>query len=253
MKEVVLKYRPVGFIPVYRTIKRNIPDGWHEINGSLLQTITKFLHLAISETDLLAELFHINKWLAKKLNRYYKYKLFELFEFITKLNPYHSFAIKKLGNLKAPSDKLKGVTFGCFIFADTFYNDYCQNNKPEDLDKFISCLYRNVPFDENDIDKRAGYIKKIPFITRQAVFLNYSLIKQWLSEQYPLLFHRTYDDEEETKKKKKKTENKTSWIPIFESLVGDDIVNSDKYANLPVTQVLRFLNNSIKKQSKNGG
>lgn len=254
MNRVKIRYRPIQFIPVYRTIYRNIPAQWKEINQPLLINISLFQHGLIAESKALARLFNISHRLAKKLHRYHKYRLFQLFEFISKLKAHESFIIKQLGKYKAPDDRLRGVSFGCFIFAESYCTNYYNDNNITDLDKLIACLYREKPFNEYEIDQRAIAIHTIPFGTKKAILLNYLLIKQWLAQQFPYVFIKplAQDETKPEKPEKKKKKLKSNWVFIFDSIVGDDLINGDKIAALPATHVLRYLNNKERKRRNHG-
>ena len=74
---------------------------------------------------------------------------------------------------------------------------------------------------------------------------NWGLVQLWLQKAYPLLFP------EGDEAKPRVTHRKRSpWIAIFEDLVGDDIVNGDKYAMLPIHTVLKHLTKKIKQNAK---
>ena len=62
--------------------------------------------------------------------------------------------------------RLKEETFGCFIFAETYFERYAANSEPEFLSKFIACYYRDGPFKESGINCRAGLIARQASITQ---------------------------------------------------------------------------------------
>jgi hypothetical protein len=73
-------------------------------------------------------------------------------------------------------------------------------------------------------------------------------VREWLSDVYPLIFIKS--DNDEIGKKLKKRQPVNSWIKIFENLVGDDIVNHDNYANMPIHNIFRFMTAKIKENMK---
>jgi hypothetical protein len=42
----------------------------------------------------------------------------------------------------------------------------------------------------------------------------------------------------------------SNWVKVYESLVGDDIVNQDKYSALPVHTVFRYLTTKLKENGR---
>ena len=60
---------------------------------------------------------------------------------------------------------------------------------------------------------------------------------------------RPNPDEKKDEKKKENTKN-TGWIKVFDSIVGDDIINSERYATMPVHNVFRYITRKIKEDIK---
>jgi len=246
MQEIEIKYRRL-WVPLKK--KRKIPNRWSEISVEQLIAIAEHYLGIAKEYELLAAMCDVSKRLVKRLPVYYRYKLAQQIEFITDYKAYNTFIIKHIGNFYAPKPRLEGVSFGQFMFADTYYNDWCMDGKDEDLNKFVACLYlpKNYTFDSNLLyafEKRASRLE--PEI-KYAITLNYRLIKEWLTEKYPLIFEKPEADE---KKKKKAAAVGNGWVKIFESIVGDDIIHQDNYARLPVHVVLKFITSKIKENAK---
>ena len=97
--------------------------------------------------------------------------------------------------------------------------------------------------------------------TLEAIAINYGLVREWLSDAYPLIFIKNEEKNQNPESSIKYPESSpdsyrgqnpahNSWIKIFESLIGDDIVNHDKYAALPIHNVLRFMSEKIKQNMK---
>lgn len=254
MRPVVIEYRPLLF-PFCLRYKRKVPTGWNEVCDKLMVTITRYYNRSVNEDRLLKELFGLNNIIVKRLGRYYKYKLFELFDFITEFNPTKEFVIKDLNGLKAPKTGLKGVSFGRFIYGDSFYMVYLKDGSDDSLNRFIAAFYGGKDFDDDNMDPMIELIKKVPRDKREAIAINYILIKKYLMGKYPRLFVKKEEESPEEKKKPailRKKSNAGGWVPVFDAMVGDDIVNRDKYAELPVNEALRFLNNQIKNNRRHG-
>ena len=146
MLTIEVKYRPVSWFPAYRTVQGNFPQNWSEIHADQLLAIVSLGRNQISELQFLSSLSGIKTRILKRMDDYQIFKISELLEFISDRNPHHEFIIRKLSTthqpmLYAPSPKLKGVTFGQFIFADTYFANYQESQKEDDLNKFIASLY----------------------------------------------------------------------------------------------------------------
>ena len=136
---------------------------------------------------------------------------------------------------------LKDVTFGQFIFADSYYQSYLNGNTA-DLNRFIACLYTTKKgFSEKTIDHNALIIKSCDVRKREAIGINYALIREWLAAEYPYVFQHSTTS----------TKN-TGWVAVFDYLVGDDIANHQQYANSPLSLVLRKLNHKTKESYRHG-
>jgi hypothetical protein len=155
------------------------------------------------------------------------------------------FVIKKILYFKAPANQLKNITFGAFIFGDTYYQNYISGKK-EDLNRFIACFYYNKSgFKEKDIELNARIISLADISVREAIAINYALIREWLAKAYPFVFQKAESG--------KKQEKSTGWVGVFDAIVGDDIANQEKYEEKPLSSILRYLNRKTKEYCKNGG
>lgn len=265
MEKVSIDYRPISFLSWFKKYEFEHPSNWKELNGLQLIAVACLYHGTIKERRLLQVMTGMPKKIIKQLDDFQVYKLIELMEFLqNKRPPFQQFILKQLWvgfkEFVSPGDKLKGVTFGEFIFADTYYSNYAIDSKEEDLNKFVSCFYREkkkgakVAFNENEIEARAQLISKLPIADREAVAMNYGMMREWLERTFIHVFPKV--DEESKKPKKKKQASNGSWIDVFDNVVGDDLINEDKYAQLPVMNVLRKMNKAIrennKKKRKNG-
>ena len=147
---------------------------------------------------------------------------------------------------------LKGVTFGQFIFADSFFRNYSETKNPEEMNRFLATLYlpQGKVFKEKYIEQNSSLMRKADRATRDAIHLNYILIFEWLMDLYPLVFPRDPGVNNPDPGNKIKQRDPRAWIKIFESLVGDDIIHQNEYANLPVHHVFRYFTKNIKNTMK---
>ena len=115
------------------------------------------------------------------------------------------------------------------------------------MDSFLAALYLppDEKFRESFLEKNNSIMAKVDTLTREAIWINYLLIKEWLTQSYPLLFYKQEDIP-----KKKKQHDSMAWVKILESIVGDDIINHDRYAQIPLHNMLRFMTSKLKENMK---
>lgn len=231
-----------------RNLKRKVPTSWSEITPRQLIAIGKNYLQETSEEKMLSVLTNVPVKLIKRLSDFERFKIAEQLMFMTDFRPISSFIIAKAGIFRAPQDRLKGMTFGQFMFIDIFYADWLKTQKDDDLNKFFVCLYlpKGRKFKSENIDMLKVVATKIPLITKCAVSINYRLVKEFLILAYPSIFQKPGDESNG----KRQPKGDDGWIRILESIVGDDITNQDKYLELPVHNVLRFIARKLKENAK---
>ena len=255
MRQVTIQYKPLRWLKFTRYHTGYFPSTWDDVNPKQLIAISCLLKNSISDIHFLSIMTNLSKRTIKKLDDYQRFQLIELFDSFHSNKPYNEFIIKSFvaSNSKfiRPDPKLKNITFGQFIFMDTLFSNYLETSEQTDLNKFIAATYlpENTTFSENIIDANHRRIEKTDLITKEAIIINYHLIRDWLCESYPLVFQKQGESKTEEKTAKKRDPN--SWIKIFDSIVADDIANQNKYADLTVHSVLRYLSNKIKINLKN--
>jgi len=259
VKKIEIKYCPLKWLKWERNVTGHYPESWKELNPRQLIAIASTYKGRISNCRFLYIMTGIKTRIIKKLDEYQQYKLFELMNFINDFKPYNSFIINKIsvGNRKfyAPGPRLKGMPLGQFIFADSFFWNYQQTGNPKEMTSFLASLFlpKDQKFSEDLIEKNSRIMEEVDTVTREAVFINYLLIYEWLTDIYPLLFPQKDADQEPKEEKHNENAQRDSraWIKVFENLVGDDIVNQDKYARLPVHNVFRYITEKIKENLRN--
>jgi hypothetical protein len=251
MKTIQIKYDLFGFIPL--KWDREYPESWSEVSPAQLVTVAKFYLTEEKNDDVtfLSGFFGIPRFIAKRLSPFMVYNIIDAIDFIRDFTPRESFIIKKLACGIPPKKGLDGLTFGRFIFIDTYFNEYAiepdKIKADEALNKFIATLYwpGNKRFNENLIEQRTKAAAKTDPFVKQAVAINYRLIKDWLTDRYPLIFTKNIDDD-----KTKVSKKNSSWLKVFDSIVNDDIINSEKYAGMLLHDVLRYITRKIKENAK---
>lgn len=244
MIQVALEYRPIEFIPWMRRIETHFPARWSEMNAEQIAAIPDLQRGRIDDSKLLHIFLGVKLSVARRVGSFQKFCILRHLKYIQNPEPIGYFVIKKLGWFKAPANNLKGVTFGTFVFGDTYYQNYSAGKK-SDLNRFIACYYTGKKgFDEKLIEQNAKIISTFPLAKREAIAINYGLVREWLGQAYPYVFQKTEPGQ--------KTDKSAGWVNVFDAVVGDDIGNQDKYAQLPVSTVLRYLNNRTKNFYKYG-
>ena len=104
-----------------------------------------------------------------------------------------------------PAGWLSNVTFGEFIFADTYFVQYSLRPRSEHLDKFLAVLYRpgkrhpnpeaadwdgdlRVPFNEHHLAGRAPRLAQVNDLEKLAVLTWYRGCRAQLAEEFPEVF-----------------------------------------------------------------
>lgn len=262
MKQITIKYRPIKIIPFNRTIVRNYPQNWGEVNPVQLTAIACLYKNRISDIQFLNRMTGIPARVLKQTSDYERYKLMECFEFISDRRPNHEFIVRHLGKTRlrreffAPKAKLKGLTFAQFIFADTYFSNYQESRNEEDLNKFIAALYlkNGEKFEEWMIEQRHEYIGSFDLATREAIALNWQLIHEWLGLAYPLIFQKREEQAPETASSAESNEavrlNRNTWIKIFQNFVGDDILHDDLWAAKPINTIFTYMTRKYKENAR---
>ena len=264
MLKIEINYRSIRWFPFTRKVNSNVPQNWGDVTQKQLIAITCLYKSAISDFAFLKAMSGLKKWILKKLSDYERYKLMEVFEFVGEQKPYHEFIIRKISIyrkgivLYAPEGKLKGITFGQFIFTDTYFANYQQSGDETDLNKFIASLYlkNDEHFDEKLIQSRHPQIGIIDKNIREAIVLNYQLMHEWLALAYPLIFHTvaelttipTVSDGDIAIPEIKRDPN--IWIKVFQNFVGDDIIHDEIWAAKPVNTIFAYMTRKYKENAR---
>ena len=254
MVQITLEYQPFPFLKYTRKINGLFPSAVSELNQKQFIAIARLLMQTISDTDFLNIMTGIKKFRIKKLDDYYRYRLMLLFEPFTEVTPYNIFIIPHIDASRiryfSPNPKLARMTFARFIYAESYFVSYQTEKNPADLYKFVASLYlpSGQKFDEALIPVAALAFSKVKPEILEAVVINYVLIKEWLSAVYPMVFQKEEEQDASDqleKKSLKKPNSDSGWLKIYESVVGDDLVNHDRYSELPFHNVLRWMSKKI--------
>jgi len=257
MNTIEIKYYPLPLVPWQRSAKGTHPENWEEVTPAQLVAIIKSFRGEIETNAFLHTMTGISRRILSRLAPFHIYNLENLLSFFSDKKPYNTFIIKSITlsgkTFFAPQPKLKKMSFGQFIFADTHFGNYNSKNEKSEASRFLSALYlpAKTGFSEDLIEQNAVFDKTSPVLL-EAVIINYLLIKEWLVQIYPLVFDTDNDEKKLDKelKKPKAPRDPMAWVKIFEILVGDDLINQDKWAEMPVHNIFRFMSKKIKENMK---
>jgi len=243
MNTIEIGYRPIPFFPWTRKISTTHPSTWGELTPAQSIAVSCVFKGTMTDEKLISIMLGISCRIVRRLPAYYKMKIIELISFVKDYTPYSEFTIKTIGRFRAPKPKLKNEPFGAFIFAESYFIQYNETSDPQYLDRFIACWYRRGIFREADIENRAKDIAKEDIVKREAIYINYQLIREYLALRYPYVFRKADTDTG--------SKDKSTWVDVFDAIVGDDVKDQDKYAELTVSSVLRYLDKRIQKNLEN--
>ena len=257
MMDIAIEY---PFLFFKRRATGTAPTSWDELTERQFLAISRTIHGAEPDFRFLSVLTGIAQNLLKKLHPYDLLKLSEGIEFVSKAGNVHSeFIIREIRgtDFVCPKPKLGAMPFGQFIFTDSYYNDWMATKDVKALDNFVASLYLlpGETFDSETIPDRVLTIVSIDLDIRKAIAFNYSLILMWLQKCYPLIFQATNDEPviaSEAKQSVSTAAKQSGWLKLFESLVGEDLINRDRYAELPVNTVFRHLTTKYKDNARKG-
>lgn len=245
MISMALKYSRFPILRLSAKIKLNIPDKWDECRERHLRALLYSSSDGATDVRFISMYTGINERIVRKMNKFFQFQIIDKIEAVAKSPFTGIFYIKEIDCVKeklfAPGERMHGVTFGQFIFFDAYYND----NEEESVNKFITHLYlpKDEKFDEEKCLARAKKLN-IDEATKEAIMFNYGMFYGYFEKAFPLLFAPAEGG------KGKGGYDPRGWIKVYESVVGNDIVNSDKYAEMPLTTMFRFLTENIKKAVK---
>ena len=244
---------------IRRHLTRNVPEKWSELSPRQFLTVASLYRQRTVDKRFFRRFLSL-PGRALDMPDYLLYKLSELCEFVNDIRkPFDRFYLHRISNgLYAPGARLKGMSFEQFMHADTWFAKYLQTGEDEHLNLLVASLYmrkhetfvlppqRNFHFFRKrkrllNIEERVKDIARLDADTRYAVFLNFVMIRTWLSKAFPFLFPVSDED-----KKMKGNGKSTAWLDIFDAFVGDDIPDIDSYRALPAATAFRILNKRIR-------
>ena len=234
MVEIEIKYRPVKFIPWERHKKVMLPTNWDELTEKQFIFSMDLQSEILSESKILQVFLSVNRILAGRIVSLQRFSILRHLAFLKKPEAIEYFKIKRLPMLHAPESRLENVSLRAFISGDTYYQNYVEGQQ-DDLNRFIAHFYTGaIGFDEKLINIHVQLLRRTDIKTREAIAMNYGMIRQWLYITYPYSFRLI--------NKIKKIVRSEYLIDVFEYIYKDKCLNDfDNELNKPLDNGFRLL------------
>lgn len=244
-----------------RKLNIDIPDNWLDLSARQFSVCSDAITKGVSDDDYISKFFGLKPRLVKQLSDFEKYKLIACTEFIH--NPravVNFFYITSISgtDLLSPNERLKGVSFEHFMLFDTYFFDYVNESTFDNLCRFVSALYlkKGEVLTTIDFQSRVKYVsEKVDKSMLDAIFLNYTFIRKWLSTVFRFLFEYNEPDEEDSKPTKNTNVsqvNRPNWNLILDGFIGDDVLNEQKYRDIACIRAFKTINTRIKTYKSHG-
>ncbi len=251
--------RELDFVIGKKKVHSWVPESWLEVSERQFLAIVGITYDDLSDVQFYVQFFGLDEKVVREMDMYTFYVLNSLLSFTRITNGMSSFIIHsmKLKDSKgrvlrvdAPRPKLSGMTFQQFMMVDTFFTWYMQTQNKDYLISMCACCYLNEEDDffTMDMDERVKLWKECNPTALNAVLVQWTFIKAWLSGAYSSLFPK--GNVEEVSKKKEKVKISNAWIEIFDMLVADDMTRINTYKRLECMDVIRIVNGKMEYQNK---
>lgn len=269
MKKVTLEYRRF-----WHTVKKTVlmPERWDELSPLQFIAAIRLWMGEISESEFLSLTLGLSSviW---RMDDFQRFTLTREMMWVRNVRrPHNAFIIDRLPGteLYAPGTKLKGCTLQQFMTFDSFYSLYLAHSAQaketvseaatDALNSFIATLYRRndeffsireaqIAIGNTDgvklveLETHLLLVSKLPQAVKEAVSVNYVLIRSWLSKAYPHLFPEGEDEEPTNAPKAVKP---VDWLKVFDAFIGDHIGDIEKFKAMQATDAFRIMNRRIR-------
>lgn len=273
MKKITIEYRRF-----WHTVRRQLtlPESWEELTSKQFLAAVRLWTGSITPDDFLHDVFGFRRKELRRMDDYQRWVLLHATDWMQNLrHPHNCFFMNRIPgtDLYSPGPRLRGCSLQQFMTVDTFFNQYTiamnraghQEEAGQYLDKFIAALYKRegetYTVEEHRITIGEGEprlvvledhligVNKMTSEMKQAVMMNYVLIRSWLCRSYPHLFPEP-DDEEYRPTNSPRQPSPTNWLAVFDSFVGDDVAQMEHYKAMAATDAFRIMNKRIRDAKK---
>jgi len=263
---------------------RKLPERWGELTAEQFVAAVKLWSGAIAVDEFLSVVLGIKAKEVAMMDDFQKWVLARETDFMQDINrPHNAFFLQQLpgSELKAPGVRLKGCTLQQYMTVDTFFSQYTTELSrmtlqkgevtgdltiaaEEYLDNFIAALYKK----EDEVycmaeastlqvrrenvhliilEEHLEVVRTLDKSVKQAIVLNYVLVRSWLCKAFPHLFPEA---EEREVNNKARVPKPTNWLEVFDNFVGDNVAEMEKYQAMQATDAFRIMNRRIREAKK---
>lgn len=231
-----------------RTFERDMPTSWNEMTCELMPVAAKLWMGSVTKEKFLALFLDVPDKVVDAMGPYLRFCLLQLTEWIEKLEPMDRFVMDQLADtqLLLPPARLGACSLEQFMMADTHFQRFAIDASAVDsLDVFIAALCHSS--ETLDMEQKVEIVSGLDPVLKTSVFINFIMIRKWLSRSYPFLFPPPAEEEEEIKADAKKHKPRpTDWLAIFDAFMGDDVAFIDRYKQMAALDAFRLMNRRIK-------
>ncbi|QIX60863.1 hypothetical protein HER32_06605 [Hymenobacter sp. BT18] len=166
-----------------------------------------------------------------------------------------------LPDYHGPRSHFRNLTFGEFIFADTFFVLYHQHQDAQYLDKFLAVLYRprlrgvrtlhhtyggdvREPFNEHLLPHRASILRRISRPEKAAILAWYRGCRAQLQAEFPAVFDAGEEDAKEQKRQA------PDWGRVLRKLSGGAFGTVQQTSGQPLRLLMAELHDAAEDYEK---
>ena len=250
-----------------------MPERWDELDGRQFLAAVRLWSGTIPMGVFLCEVYGFKMWEVRRMDDYQRWVLLHGTDWMQDLRrPHNAFFLQRLpgSDLYSPGPRLKGCSLQQFMTFDTYYSQYViaakdgDKRAPQFLDLFLGALYKgeeevftvsegrqlNIPPERVRLvvmDEHLKVVEKVDDLTKQAIVMNYVLIRSWLCKAFPQVFPEGDDDGVSNKAKHARP---VDWLGVFDNFVGEHVAEMEKYQAMGATDAFRVMNRRIREAKK---
>lgn len=154
--------------------------------------------------------------------------------------------------LHTVGERLAGMSFQQFMTVDSYFSYFGVTRDKQHLYNMVASLYlekgTGFALDDGhkhlvDVQKSAKRLQKLlpNHAIFNAIYMNWVLIKNWLTAEFKYLFPRGESDGKP---------QPANWLELFDSFVGDNIPHMESYQRMECMDAFRIINTKIREQQK---
>lgn len=250
-----------------KTIKATHPLNWDEVTSRDFVSIAKYINGDIQDPVRRIVLFLDLLELSKKQRRNLPEgddqltdAMLTMGQFLSETPPdkwFIPFVRIGLKKYYSPRPTLSGTTFNEFLYIDTYFQQFHEDQSGEHLWRMASILYRpkgqkaddvRIPFNEAKHNLFSEKWKRVNGYIIEAIYFNYRIVRNHIEDLYPALFPK--NEEEKPEDDMKLAPIDPVWLTSLEAICDGDLDKMNKYGADEMHNVLRLMDRSLTKKRK---